>query len=92
MSRPAVAVPKGLSAPDLLCPSCPCATFFYSGTFFQIGACADRIRAVPGPVDELVMDGILDGLEAGLTDPDVVDAQLGRDVSAKAHRHAFTTW
>ncbi|MFE5170878.1 hypothetical protein [Streptomyces sp. NPDC056634] len=47
---------------------------------------------MPGPVDELVMDGILDGLEAGLTDPDVVDAQLGRDVSAKAHRHAVTTW
>ncbi|UQA97102.1 HAD family hydrolase [Streptomyces halobius] len=38
------------------------------------------------------MDAMLSGLEAGLSDPDVVEAQRARDVSSEAHRHAFTTW
>lgn len=38
------------------------------------------------------METLLSGLEAGLADPAVVAAQRGRDVSAKAHRYAFTTW
>jgi HAD superfamily hydrolase (TIGR01509 family) len=67
--------------------------FDFSGTLFQIGSYADRIRAVlPHPVSEAELEEILAGLEAGLVDPDVVDAQRGRDVSPKAHRHAFTTW
>ncbi|MEV0601985.1 HAD-IA family hydrolase [Streptomyces sp. NPDC050315] len=32
------------------------------------------------------------GTYAGLAQPAVVAAQRGRDVSAAAHRHAFTTW
>ncbi len=67
--------------------------FDFSGTLFQIGAYADRIRALlPRPVEEAEMEEILAGLEAGLQDPGVVEAQRGRDVSSKAHRHAFTTW
>lgn len=94
MSRPAVCGPEGPLRAGPVASELPvrAVLFDFSGTLFQIGTYADRIRAVLGPVDELVMDDILDGLEAGLTDPDVVAAQLGRDVSAKAHRHAFTTW
>ncbi|HEV7625554.1 MAG TPA: HAD-IA family hydrolase [Streptomyces sp.] len=67
--------------------------FDFSGTLFQIASYADRIRAaLPEPVDEAGMEAILAGLEAGLDDPGVVEAQRGRDVSSKAHRHAFTTW
>ncbi|MEU9121581.1 hypothetical protein AB0C96_17270 [Streptomyces sp. NPDC048506] len=67
--------------------------FDFSGTLFQIGTYADRIRAaLPHPVDEAAMDRILGGLEAGLSDPEVVEAQRARDVSSSAHRHAFTTW
>ncbi|WP_328508886.1 hypothetical protein OG981_07665 [Streptomyces mirabilis] len=67
--------------------------FDCSGTLFQIGTYADRIRAAMAePVDEVAMDVMLSGLEAGLSDPDVIEAQRGRDVSSKAHRHAFTTW
>ncbi|MDX3094766.1 HAD hydrolase-like protein [Streptomyces sp. ME19-03-3] len=67
--------------------------FDFSGTLFQIASYADRIRAALGrPVAEPEMDRLLDGLAAGLTDPEVVRAQPGRDVSSKAHRHAFTTW
>ncbi|MFF7209563.1 HAD family hydrolase [Streptomyces sp. NPDC008238] len=67
--------------------------FDFSGTLFQIASYADRIRAALGrPVDEAEMDRLLDGLAAGLTDPEVVRAQAGRDVSSEAHRHAFTTW
>ncbi|MFF1733227.1 HAD family hydrolase [Streptomyces sp. NPDC058247] len=94
MSRPTVCGPEGPLRAGPAAAELPvrAVLFDFSGTLFQIGTYADRIRTVLGPVDELVMDGILDGLEAGLTDPDVVAAQLGRDVSAKAHRHAFTTW
>lgn len=67
--------------------------FDFSGTLFQISSYAERIRAVlPDPVGEPEMDGILTALETGLRDPEVIAAQVGRDVSAKAHRHAFTTW
>lgn len=67
--------------------------FDFSGTLFQIGSYADRIRALlPRPVGETEMEEILAGLEAGLSDPEVVAAQRGRDVSSEAHRHAFTTW
>ncbi|WP_308312702.1 HAD-IA family hydrolase [Streptomyces sp. ISL-11] len=67
--------------------------FDFSGTLFQIGTYADRIRAaLARPVDDAAMDVLLSGLEAGLSDPEVVVAQRARDVSAKAHRHAFTTW
>ncbi|WP_344322600.1 HAD-IA family hydrolase [Streptomyces macrosporus] len=67
--------------------------FDFSGTLFQVGTYADRIRAALGrPVDEAAMDLMLSGLEAGLSDPAVVVAQRARDVSAEAHRHAFTTW
>ncbi|MFG2212720.1 HAD family hydrolase [Streptomyces sp. NPDC048638] len=67
--------------------------FDFSGTLFQIGTYADRIRAaLSRPVDETTMDRLLSGLEAGLLDPDVVAAQRARDVSSTAHRHAFTTW
>lgn len=67
--------------------------FDFSGTLFQIGAYADRIRAVlPYSVSEAEMDRLLTGLEAGLADPGVIDAQRGRDVSSEAHRRAFTTW
>lgn len=67
--------------------------FDFSGTLFQIASYADRIRAaLPQPVAEPEMDGMLAALERGLRDPEVVEAQRGRDISAKAHRHAFTTW
>ncbi|MFG2892568.1 HAD family hydrolase [Streptomyces sp. NPDC048248] len=67
--------------------------FDFSGTLFQIGTYADRIRAaLAQPVDDVAMDRILGGLEAGLSDPAVVAAQHARDVSSGAHRHAFTTW
>ncbi|MGW1429282.1 hypothetical protein ACWD6K_11775 [Streptomyces sp. NPDC002431] len=67
--------------------------FDFSGTLFQIGSYADRIRAaMTEPVDDASMDTMLNGLETGLSDPDVVEAQRGRDVSSAAHRHAFTTW
>ncbi|MFI2071931.1 HAD family hydrolase, partial [Streptomyces mirabilis] len=67
--------------------------FDFSGTLFQIDTYADRIRAAMAePVDEVAMDVMLSGLEGSLSDPDVVEAQRGRDVSSKAHRHAFTTW
>ncbi|NLU66084.1 HAD-IA family hydrolase [Streptomyces sp. HNM0574] len=67
--------------------------FDFSGTLFQVASYADRIRAasqVPVPDEEL--EALLDGLEAGLDDPDVAAAQHARDVSAEAHRHAFLTW
>jgi putative hydrolase of the HAD superfamily len=75
----------------------PCAVravlFDFSGTLFQIGTYADRIRAaLSQPVDDGAMDRLLSGLEAGLSDPAVVAAQHARDVSSRAHRHAFTTW
>jgi HAD superfamily hydrolase (TIGR01493 family) len=67
--------------------------FDFSGTLFQISGYADRIRAVvPSPVGDAEMDEILGNLEVGLRDPEVVEAQRARDVSAQAHRHAFTTW
>jgi len=67
--------------------------FDFSGTLFQIGSYADRIRAVlPHPPGEAELEEILTDLEAGLADPAVIDAQRGRDVSPEAHRHAFTTW
>ncbi|QRX95448.1 HAD family hydrolase [Streptomyces noursei] len=67
--------------------------FDFSGTLFQIRSYAERIRAVlPPPVHDATMDHILNGLEAGLADPGVREAQRARDVSAEAHRHAFTTW
>ncbi|MFC1407501.1 MULTISPECIES: HAD family hydrolase [Streptacidiphilus] len=67
--------------------------FDFSGTLFQIRTYADRIRAAMAePVDEAAMDIMLSGLEAGLSDPDVVEAQRGRDVSSRAHRRAFSTW
>ncbi|WP_070197836.1 HAD family hydrolase [Streptomyces oceani] len=69
------------------------ALFDFSGTLFQIGTYAERIRsALARPVDEATMDALLGGLETGLSDHRVVAAQQGRDVSAEAHRHAFTTW
>jgi HAD superfamily hydrolase (TIGR01509 family) len=67
--------------------------FDFSGTLFQISGYAERIRAaLPEPVGEPEMEEILTELETGLQDPVVIEAQRGRDVSAKAHRHAFTTW
>lgn len=67
--------------------------FDFSGTLFQTDSYAARIRAVAQhPVGEAEMDALLDALTAGLTDPVVVAAQQARDVSAEAHRHAFTTW
>ena len=67
--------------------------FDFSGTLFQIRPYAERIRAaLAGPVSETEMDTLLDGLAQGLAAPEVVAAQHGRDVSAAAHRHAFTTW
>ncbi|MGW8375016.1 HAD-IA family hydrolase [Streptomyces sp. ODS28] len=67
--------------------------FDFSGTLFQIRSYADRIRAALGrPVSETAMDALLDGLTVGLSLPEVVEAQRGRDVSAAAHRRAFTTW
>ncbi|MCX4399331.1 HAD-IA family hydrolase [Streptomyces sp. NBC_00264] len=67
--------------------------FDFSGTLFQIGTYADRIRAAMAePVDDVAMDIMLSGLEAGLSDPDVIEAQRGRDVSSRAHHHAFTAW
>ncbi|MET7312190.1 HAD-IA family hydrolase [Streptomyces sp. NPDC005571] len=67
--------------------------FDFSGTLFQIGTYADRIRAaLAQPVADAAMDLILCGLEAGLSNPDVIEAQRARDVSSEAHRHAFTTW
>jgi HAD superfamily hydrolase (TIGR01509 family) len=67
--------------------------FDFSGTLFQIQPYEDRVRAaLPDPVDEPTMDAILTSLEAGLSDPAVIEAQHARDVSSKAHRHAFTTW
>ncbi|OEU86245.1 hypothetical protein DB35_15485 [Streptomyces abyssalis] len=67
--------------------------FDFSGTLFQISGYEDRIRAaLPHPVADPEMEEILTALEAGLADPEVIEAQHGRDVSSKAHRHAFTTW
>lgn len=67
--------------------------FDFSGTLFQIRPYTDRIRAVLGQqLDDATLDEMLAGLEAGLADPEVIRVQEGRDVSAKAHRHAFTTW
>ncbi|MGP8303924.1 HAD family hydrolase [Streptomyces inhibens] len=74
-------------------PAVRAVLFDFSGTLFQIATYAGRIRAALGrPVDDGAMDRLLDGLEAGLSDPEVIEAQRARDVSAKAHRHAFTTW
>ncbi|MFJ9469151.1 HAD family hydrolase [Streptomyces caniferus] len=67
--------------------------FDFSGTLFQIKTYADRIQDALGrPVDDATMDRLLSGLEAGLSDPEVIRAQQARDVSPEAHRHAFTTW
>lgn len=67
--------------------------FDFSGTLFQIGTYADRIRAaLARPVDDAELELMLSGLEAGLSDPGVMAAQRARDVSSSAHRHAFTTW
>ncbi|MFE3648684.1 HAD family hydrolase [Streptomyces sp. NPDC059122] len=74
-------------------PAVRAVLFDFSGTLFQIGTYADRIRAAMAqPVDDAAMDVMLSGLEAGLSDPDVIEAQRGRDVSSSAHRHAFTAW
>lgn len=67
--------------------------FDFGGTLLQMAPYPDRIRAALGrEVDEAEMDGLLSGLEAGLTCPRVVAAQQDRDVSSEAHRRAFTTW
>ncbi|MDJ1135088.1 HAD family hydrolase [Streptomyces iconiensis] len=67
--------------------------FDFSGTLFQIRSYAARIRAALGEsVSETAMNALLNGLEAGLFLPDVIEAQRARDVSSAAHRHAFTTW
>ncbi|MFD5074774.1 HAD family hydrolase [Streptomyces sp. NPDC058371] len=67
--------------------------FDFGGTLLQMASYEDRIRAALGrPVAEVDMAELLDGLEAGLAHPAVVEAQRGRDVSSEAHRHAFTTW
>ncbi|MFI5993951.1 HAD family hydrolase [Streptomyces sp. NPDC051362] len=67
--------------------------FDFSGTLFQIDSYAARIRVAMGRhVDESEMEKLLDGLETGLSDPNVIEEQLGRDTSAHAHRRAFTTW
>jgi putative hydrolase of the HAD superfamily len=74
-------------------PSVKAVLFDFSGTLFQIDSYASRIRSAMGRhVDESEMEKLLDGLEAGLSDPHVVETQRGRDVSSRAHRHAFTTW
>ncbi|MET9564633.1 hypothetical protein [Streptomyces tauricus] len=82
------------AAPSTQGPSPVRAVLFdFGGTLFQMGTYADRIRtALQRPVGEREMDELLGGLEKGLADPDVVGAQRGRDVSSRAHRHAFTTW
>ncbi|MDX2706189.1 HAD hydrolase-like protein [Streptomyces sp. PA03-6a] len=96
MTQPPVCGPEGpLRAAVVAGGSAPvrAVLFDFSGTLFQIASYADRIRAVlERPVGDTEMDRLLDGLEAGLTDSEVVRAQRGRDVSSKAHRHAFTTW
>jgi HAD superfamily hydrolase (TIGR01549 family) len=87
--------PEGpIRSPESAPPSPIRAVLFdFSGTLFQISGYADRVRAVvPSPVGDAEMDEILANLEAGLTEPEVVEAQRARDVSARAHRHAFTTW
>ncbi|MCM2576882.1 HAD family hydrolase [Streptomyces meridianus] len=67
--------------------------FDFSGTLLQIRSYAERIHAVLGEqTADAEVDRLLVGLEAGLADPEVIRAQQGRDVSARAHRHAFTTW
>ena len=84
---------RAVSTPPGPSPAVRAVLFDFSGTLFQIATYADRIRAALGrPVDEAEMDLLLGGLEAGLSDPAVVEAQRARDVSARAHRHAFTTW
>ncbi|MEV7138971.1 HAD family hydrolase [Streptomyces tauricus] len=82
------------AAPSTQGPSPVRAVLFdFGGTLFQMGVYADRIRtALQRPVGEREMDELLGGLEKGLADPDVIEAQRGRDVSSRAHRHAFTTW
>ena len=84
---------RAVSTPPGPSPAVRAVLFDFSGTLFQIATYADRIRTALGrPVDEAEMDLLLGGLEAGLSDPAVVEAQRARDVSARAHRHAFTTW
>ncbi|SFK32973.1 HAD family hydrolase [Streptomyces pini] len=97
MSRLPVHGPEGpiraVTAPQGPPAAVRAVLFDFSGTLFQIGTYADRIRAaLARPVDEAEMAALLDGLEAGLSDPAVAGAQRARDVSAEAHRHAFTTW
>lgn len=67
--------------------------FDFSGTLFQIETYARRIpAALARAVDDDAMDVLLSGLENGLSEPGVIEAQRARDVSSEAHRHAFTTW
>ncbi|MGX7761271.1 HAD family hydrolase [Streptomyces angustmyceticus] len=99
MSLPPVCGPEGPirttpAGPHDAAPATVRAVLFdFSGTLFQIETYAARIRSALGrPVDDATMDRLLSGLEAGLSDPEVVRAQQARDVSSHAHRHAFTTW
>lgn len=87
--------PEGPIRPRLPEPPLPvrAVLFDFSGTLFQMASYPERVSAALGrPVGEPETNRILSGLEAGLSDPDVVAAQRGRDVSAAAHRHAFTAW
>ncbi|WP_016905515.1 HAD family hydrolase [Streptomyces xiaopingdaonensis] len=67
--------------------------FDFSGTLFQIRDYTERLRALlPGPVPQEEMEHLLDALSAALDEPEVAEAQRGRDTSARAHRTAFLTW
>ncbi|MFC4492744.1 HAD family hydrolase [Streptomyces ovatisporus] len=95
MTTHVVCGPEGPLRARLSPPPAPvrAVLFDFSGTLFQIGSYADRIRAaLPQPLDDREMETVLTDLEEGLADPAVVAAQRGRDVSSEAHRHAFTTW
>jgi HAD superfamily hydrolase (TIGR01549 family) len=95
MTSPVVCGPEGPLRARVSPPPPPvrAVLFDFSGTLFQIGGYAERIRAVlPHPPGDQQLEQILTELEAGLSDPAVVEAQRGRDVSSAAHRHAFTTW
>lgn len=92
---PPVSGPEGpiRALPTAEVPPVSAVLFDFSGTLSQTASYADRIRAaLHAPVGEERMARLLDGLEAGLSDPEVVAAQPARDVSPEAHRHAFTTW
>ena len=70
--------------------------FDFSNTLFRMIGADEWLRRVAAdtgrPLDDAGVVGVLDALDTASRDPDVVEAQRGRDLDADRHREAMRTW